>query len=319
MFGFPHPNGFAIEPQFIGNLLLAPVFVSVYFYLTKNNKRCLFLFSILAATLFLTFSRGAIYACVVGLCFLFAFMYFRAKKVDKKRVCFSILKGFGVFVVSFAFTLNLQGIFSAISPTSDTYQDGVAKVLNHLSLGLIDIRGGETLEGEVQGNEPVENFEITEGKKENVENLVVENSEGATSQPIFNGYVPESTDTRVRLFNAALTVWRQDFSTMMVGVGIGGAGQALYNNGLSPAPREIVQNEYASLLLETGLVGISLFIVMMMVVVKMMLKSKNPGLLLALLVAYGVSLLFFSGLTNAIQIVLLPGILVLLPNFPIDK
>ena len=107
-------------------------------------------------------------------------------------------------------------------------------------------------------------------------------------------------------------VWRQDFKTAMVGVGIGGAGQALYDNNLSPAPREIVQNEYASLLLETGLVGVSLFAVLITMVIKTFLKAKNPGLLLALMVAYGVSLLFFSGLTNAMQIVLIPGLLVLL-------
>ena len=29
-FGFPHPNGFAIEPQFMGNLLIAPVLLCFY-------------------------------------------------------------------------------------------------------------------------------------------------------------------------------------------------------------------------------------------------------------------------------------------------
>ena len=33
VFGFPHPNGFAIEPQFMANLLLAPVFLSLYYLL----------------------------------------------------------------------------------------------------------------------------------------------------------------------------------------------------------------------------------------------------------------------------------------------
>ena len=41
MFGFPHPNGFAIEPQFMGNLLLAPVFASVWLWLSRKqtNKK----------------------------------------------------------------------------------------------------------------------------------------------------------------------------------------------------------------------------------------------------------------------------------------
>jgi len=86
MFGFPHPNGFAIEPQFMGNLLLAPSIVSLYFYLNKKNKKYLILFAIFAAALFLTMSRGAIYALVVGICFLFAFLYFSAKKTNRKKV-----------------------------------------------------------------------------------------------------------------------------------------------------------------------------------------------------------------------------------------
>ena len=38
MFGFPHPNGFAIEPQFMGNLLIAPAIVSAWFGLKKNKQ-----------------------------------------------------------------------------------------------------------------------------------------------------------------------------------------------------------------------------------------------------------------------------------------
>lgn len=303
MFGFPHPNGFAIEPQFMGNLLIAPIMVSLYFYIKSNKKKYLVLFLAFASTLFLTFSRGAIYATVVGLCFLFSFLYFRAKKMDRKKVCFSILKSIGVFAFAFVFVLNLQGVLAAVSPTDDTYAEGISKVLNHLSLGVIDVRG------EVVSNEPVENSEKTEGNGEVIENEPVENSKS-----IYDGYVAESTDTRTRLFRSALTIWHQDFKTAVIGVGIGGAGQALYDNGLSPAPREIVQNEYASLLLETGLVGISLFLVLIVMVVRVFLKSLNAGLLLALLISFAFSLLFFSGLTNAMQIVLVPGFLVLLPK-----
>lgn len=304
MFGFPHPNGFSVEPQFMGNLLLAQIIVSAYFYLKSGGKKYLGLFTIFAATLFLTFSRGAIYACVVGLVFLFCFWCFRAKKTDRKNALFSVLKTLGVFVLAFIFTLNLQGVLAASSPTSDTYGDGVAKVLNHLSLGVIDVRGKAEPEGTEQ---------LVENSDSLVENLV-DNSEGGEAvEAAFDGYVAESTDTRVRLARAALDIWKKDFKTVMVGVGIGGAGQALYNNGLSPAPREIVQNEYASLLLETGVVGASLFVLMVVMVVKTVLKrGEVSGMILALISAYAVTLLFFSGLPNALQIVLLPGVLVCL-------
>ncbi|MBR3269838.1 O-antigen ligase family protein [Candidatus Saccharibacteria bacterium] len=293
MFGFPHPNGFAIEPQFMGNLLIAPILVSVYFYIKNHNKKYLILFAIFAATLFLTFSRGAIYATVVGLVFLFSFAIARAKKSEAKKVFFTTLKTLGVFVISFLFTLNLQGIFAASSPTSDTYADGVAKVLNHLSLGVVDVRGSEQFEPVENSTKPVENSEAQEA--------------------IFDGYVAESTDTRVRLFKSAFEIWKKDFKTMAVGVGIGGAGQALYNNGFSPAPKEIVQNEYASLFLETGLVGVLLFIIIIVLAVKVALKNrKYAGLILSLMVAYAVTFLFFSGLPNALNIILIPGLLILL-------
>ena len=287
MFGFPHPNGFAIEPQFMGNLLLAPVLVAAWF--SFKNKKYLWLFLVFMAALFLTFSRGAIYACVVGLVVMLIFARPKLKQI------FITL---GIFAAAFLFTLNLQGILTASSPTSDTYVDGVAKVLNHLSLGIIDVRSGE---------------KAPEGSGETTPVEPVENSEAPVKNSIYSGYVEESTDTRVRLVSAAIEIWHQDFKTALVGVGVGGAGQALYNSGFSPAPKEIVQNEYAEILLETGSIGISLFALIVILAIRVMLKNRKfTGLLIALLVAYGVTLLFFSGLPNALNIVLIPALLVLL-------
>ena len=113
----------------------------------------------------------------------------------------------------------------------------------------------------------------------------------------------------MRLSKAAFDIWKKDFKTMIIGVGVGGAGQALYDNGLSPAPKEIVQNEYMSLLLETGLIGVFLFVLMVILTVKVALKKyKIAEVVLPLMVAYGISLLFFSGFLNALQIVLIPGL-----------
>ena len=38
MFGFPHPDGFAIEPQFMGNLLLAPTIVAGWLMLRSRPR-----------------------------------------------------------------------------------------------------------------------------------------------------------------------------------------------------------------------------------------------------------------------------------------
>ncbi len=325
MFGFPHPNGFAIEPQFMGNLLLAPAIVASARAVTvvKNTSgsdslrfKLLLLLFIISATLFLTFSRGAIYAFVVAMVFLLIWAGVQRKNWrEVGRVVATV-------VAAFLFTLNAQGIMAAVSPTNDTYQSGVAKALNHLSLGKIDVREKTT--------------ENSTGAMVNAEN---ENAELSTEKweensSVFDGYVEGSTDTRIRLSNAAGEVWAKNSATVWFGVGIGGAGEALYRNGLSPAPKEIIQNEYMSLLLETGLVGIALFVLTLGLILRAiikgvkvqsakeiktvkvkiattkttMLKSETAPIVLAMMVAYGITLLFFSGLPNALHIYLLTGL-----------
>ena len=355
-FGFPHPNGFAIEPQFMGNLLLVPAIIAVWLMVKLNNKKLrresiekqdhrklelehslwgelnnkklrrkssrgvvfttaksdsalycstgsssvavvktttgsdslclnflLFSFFLTTMTLFLTFSRGAIYAFIVAMIFLTAFLFVREKGKVAKRI-------FGVWmtiVIAFLFTLNAQGIMAAVSPTNDTYQSGIAKVLNHLSLGIVDIRQNEVVEN------PVENFK----------------EEGEEIEAVFDGYVAESTETRLKLSDMAIKIWTKDFRTMMFGVGLGGAGRALQDSGLSSSSKEIIQNQYVSLLLETGLVGVILLIITVILIVRRVL---NKVALMALIAAYGVSLLFFAGLANALQIYLLPMMIYLL-------
>ncbi len=357
MFGFPHPNGFAIEPQFMGNLLLAPAIAAAWLCLKKQNSKksersrsrgvvsttaksdsawycstssssvavvetttgllflcsnfLLFCFFIITATLFLTFSRGAIYAFTVGMLFMSGFMVFSTKKRERGGLWKRMGLTWGVVVLAFVMALNLQGLMAEVGPTDDTYFDGVAKVVNHLSLGVIDLKGDDEVR-EVEKKENTEGelvedrFEVVEKPVENFE----ENSE--KEEAIFDGYVAESTDTRVRLSGAAVSVWSQNPKNVLLGVGLGGAGQALYDNGLSPAPREIVQNEYASLLLETGLVGVSLFVLMIILVLRVVWEKPMRMMVLGLLVAYGISLMFFSGLPNALHVYLLLLILTLI-------
>ncbi len=286
MFGFPHPNGFAIEPQFMGNLLLAPAIVAAWIYLKKQRSlKMLLCFFIIVATLFLTFSRGAIYAFIVAMIFMTVFM--RSSKLLVSGYAqgrsAKLLKIWLIIVLAFLVTLNLQGVMAEVSPTNDTYRSGVAKVLNHLSLGMIDIKG--------EANEP-------------------ESEDSEKTEAVFDGYVAESTDTRVKLTEMAIEVWSKDFKTALFGVGLGGAGQALYVNGLTSSPKEIVQNQYASLLLETGVIGILLFIMTLVLIVCVVFKRENSGMVLSLMVAYGITLLFFSGLPNALNVYLLPMIFV---------
>ena len=339
MFGFPHPNGFAIEPQFMGNLLLAPAIIAAWLLSKKQNsinlerklsrgdnfynrsvgahtkfqfrdslrdccknhsgsgflcsKFILFCFFIIITTLFLTFSRGAIYSLVVGLLFMTAYLIMREKKT-RNEIAKRIGLVWGAVVLSFLLALNLQGLMAEVSPMNDTYKTGVAKVINHLSLGVVDIREEGLVSEETYAPES-ENTEV--------------DGNSLPEKSAFDGYVTESTDTRVRLTGAALEVWSKDFTTAMFGVGLGGAGQALYVNGLTSSPKEIVQNQYASLLLETGIIGVILMVVSLIMIVKIAIKNQFSAGVLSLIVAYLVSLCFFAGLPNALHIYLLPIIL----------
>ena len=360
MFGFPHPNGFAIEPQFMGNLLLAPTVVAAWLYIEKQTKRkperehsrdshfhngpgglalvfpyqflargrckndngscflcsrfLLVCFLIITATLFLTFSRGAIYAFVVGMLFLSGFLVFRERKEMRREIWRRVGMVWGVVVLSFLFTLNLQGMMAAVSPTNDTYFSGISKVVNQLTLGVIDIRGeggaktgaDVSEENEALESEGILQEDTTKDEQETEKALQDDSKEKEKeTESVFDGYVEESTGTRVRLNDAAIQIWSKNLKNAVLGVGLGGAGQALYNDELSPAPKEIIQNEYFSLLLETGVVGLILGVLMVTIFIRKMIRGENAGMVLALMVAYGVSLMFFSGLPNALHIYLL--------------
>lgn len=284
MFGFPRPNGFAIEPQFMGNLMLAPTILAIWLILGKQKligRKVLFVYLLIfVMTLFLTMSRGAIYALIVAMIFMTVVKVVQTRKSQAFLI-------WPIMLLAFIGSLGLQGLMAEFSKTDDTFRAGVAKVLNHLSLGVIDIRG----EGEVGSVEEVSSGEGFD--------------EEGNNEAIFDGYVAESTDTRLRLSDAAIKVWLKNWKTTLFGVGLGGAGTALYVNELSPAPKEIIQNEYFSLLLETGVVGVLLATLTVVWAVRYIIKKENYLLVLTLMAAYGVSLGFFAGLPNALQIYLM--------------
>lgn len=281
MFGFPHPNGFAIEPQFMGNLLLAPALYIIYMLVKKPSKKLYLLGFFVIATLFLTFSRGAIYSFAVALFFMLVALGIKEKS-------WKCLKTIPLVLVAFLFTLNAQGIFAAASKTNDTYFSGISKSLNQLSLGIIDISEKPS------APEPAPQEEPTKTQ---------------APESAFDGYVEESTNTRLRLSDQALKIWQQDAGTMLVGVGVGGAGTKLFENGYSASPREIVQNEIFELLLELGLIGCALLIPAAVLIFKETKKNKSSIFLFSLYIAFGLSFMFFSGLPNALHIFLLPALM----------
>lgn len=307
-FGFPHPNGFAIEPQFMGNLLIAPVLLC-YYLLNTFDKQRLFkkkasLIAVtvfLNTTLFFTFSRGAIYAMLAG--FVLELLLLikpkkdeEGKKIKAQKV--NLGSSLGIVVSTFVVSLCAQGVFATVSPTNDDFLSGVAKSIHHLTLGVIDLRPSV-----------VEKSEHFSTKTEQTEQTFPQIEQGSNESD-FSGYVAESTNRRLDLNCYAFETWESNPQYKWIGTGIGGAGVAM--NKQFPdevGKKEIVQNEYVSLLLETGLIGCGFVLLFALGLAKRLRIYKPSPLFISLVFSYLLTLMFFSGLPNALQIYLLPALL----------
>lgn len=304
-FGFPHPNGFAIEPQFMGNLLLAPALTLAYGLFSRSDfpasRTKLF---IVTAGLFLTMSRGAIYAFSIAMILMTILEIVRIRKGKETEggAKKGLITVWLITIFAFLFTLNLQGILAQASKTDDTYFTGISKVINQLTLGKIDPRDLVSEETEEVVSEETATEEIT---VEEAEGEVVRKSE-------FSGYVEISTTGRLNLSAEALEVFSRDVPTMLFGFGLGGTGVSLFNAGLSQAPGEVAQSEYIAILTEFGIVGAGLFIFTLVLIVREIMKRKDKMVILALFVAYLITAAFFSGLPNALHMYLITAMLMAL-------
>ena len=334
VFGFPHPNGFAIEPQFMANLLLAPIFLSLFYLLErpKNHSNKLnsdpypasklghFLrFGLplfLIATLYLTLSRGAIFSFWVS---VFVLFIYQIVKLIKQKYCireilfrqpliFSVV----VFLPLF-FMLSAQGLFTELGPTSHTFFDGVSTSVSQLSLGRIDL--AKVFH---KTNENNKTHETHESNKPHLSDLNTDAATSAQKTPQFTSYIEESTNIRLNLNRLALSSWRTSLRRMLAGVGLGAAGLTLYQEFPElGSPKEIIQNEYLAILYEQGICGVIMIIcVAILFVLTYKLHNKNHektliyGRVLAL--SFALTLCFFSGLPNALHIYLLTPLLFLL-------
>ena len=334
VFGFPHPNGFAIESQFMANLLLAPIFLSLFYLLerpkTHSNKLNsdpypasklghflrfgLPLF--LVATLYLTLSRGAIFSFWVSVFVLFIYQIVKLikQKSCRREILFRQPLIFSVVVfLPFFFTLSAQGLFTELGPTSHTFFDGVSTSVSQLSLGRIDLTKVFH-----KTNENNKSHESHESNKLHLSDLNTDAAASAQKAPQFTSYIEESTNIRLNLNRLALSSWRTSLRRMLAGVGLGAAGLTLYQEFPElGSPKEIIQNEYLAILYEQGICGVVMIICAAIVfVLTYKLHNKNHektsiyGRVLAL--SFALTLCFFSGLPNALHIYLLTPLLFLL-------
>ena len=279
-FGFVRPNLFAIEPQFLGSLLLAPTLIIYHQLITsKRNWSDSLTFILLTTTLGLTLSRGAIYACALGMVVMWLV-------VNKHWL--NKLATIDLIIVAIIGCLCIQGGLAAINPhINESFWGAVNKSINHLSLGLIDLGQDEPAAESTGGSSPNED------------------------EPAFDGYVAESTDIRINLTKVALTAWcNQTLMYKLFGTGLGSSGMVMAKQTGSSYQKEIVQNEYAEILLERGVVGLVLFI-LVIAIIAASVSARKKRWLWAILIAYLAQWCFFSGLPNALHIYLMLSLLLI--------
>lgn len=278
-FGFIRPNLLAIEPQFLGSLLLAPLLYITYLTLRGKHdyaKQSLLLVLMLT-TLWLTLSRGAIYAYLASLVVMILL-------VRKWRRMLAVV---GLVALSLVVCLICQGALVSANPRIDSsFTQAVSTSLNHLSMGIIRL--------------PYQRKSPT-----SLPSIPREHDK----QPAYRGYVAESTNVRLSLTKTALAAWRSNqLGRQLFGTGLGSAGIVLARQTGSQYQKEIVQNEFVEVLLERGLVGLALLGGLVALYGRLCFQRRDH-LALTILVAYLAQWCFFSGLPNALHIYLVLALL----------
>ena len=334
-FGFPHPNGFAIEPQFMGNLLLAPAIFLVFRVIHPKNHQArkakilyLALAGFLISTLFLIFSRGATYSFFLAVAVIFLYEIFHTKK--KLLVASKIIS---LILFPLIFVTLIQGLMSEFGPTSDTFLGGVSRSLSQMTLGRIKIPLPESKKSSVTSNES-SNLSLNDNANTNAS---AHSSANSTSDaPLFDGYITESTDIRVKLSKMGLQLALSHPGQFFFGSGLGSSGVALYQAFPElGSTKEITQNQYVAILVETGFIGILIIFCSGTCVFHLCYSRQKPAKLspkqsskqsmkksnftsliphitpaklyfISLILAYAASVCFFSGLPNALHIYLVP-------------
>lgn len=335
-FGFPHPNGFAIEPQFMGNLLLAPAIFLVFRMIHPKSRQThqtkifyLALAGFVISTLFLIFSRGATYSFFLAIAVIFLYELFHAK--NRLLIATKLIS---LVLFPLIFVTLVQGLMSEFGPTSDTFMGGVSRSLSQMTLGRIKIPLPESKKSPVYQSESL-NI-LPHNNSSNFSASDTTNTNTNTQSPLFDGYITESTDIRVKLSKMGLQLATSHPKQFFFGSGLGSSGVALYQ--MFPelgSTKEITQNQYVAILVETGFIGILIIFCSGACVIylcyscqksikqsskqssKQSIKKSNFTSLISniapaklyfasLILAYAASVCFFSGLPNALHIYLVP-------------
>jgi hypothetical protein len=271
VFGFARPTGFALEPQFFGSLLLIPLGYYLWRVAGKNSRNYeWWAFFGTSTLLVLTISRGALLATAI--CVLLGFVLLRPSSVRSTKIL-------GLLVAASCCAFVFIGMAAAVrAGSASAVYPTLRGVAEQLSLGTLQLPAPATS----APTPPVAASPI---------------------QPT-STYAVESTNSRLRMSDTALDMWRQH---PLFGVGIGGFGAAAHQYNSSLSPSSVVNNFYLELLAETGVVGAGLLAVFLATLYSLLIR-RRVWLPVIILTPLLVQWCFFSGNANVVHLWLMLGI-----------
>lgn len=273
VFGFARPTGFALEPQFLSSLLIIPTLLTACLFLKRKSSKLQIITLILSLSVIATtISRGATFGLIAGLLILILV----AKPSSRK-----IIHLVGILIVSLNLSLVSIGLTAEIN-NRDTLngKDSIYRAVNHMSLGRINL---QTKPETTTIDQSTSTEEVSSASSEN------------------NGYVAESTDSRLLMSEKALELWSRNVSSVIFGIGYGGFGATLNAADSTHSLSSIVNNYYLETLAELGLVGAILFISLLAYLIRQIIKSR-AWIFAPILAGFMIQWLFFSGNANILHI-----------------
>lgn len=287
--GFARPSGFSQEPEHFSTVLMAPLIISFTLLLGRSRqRRLLWVGMLMMVVAFLLSASRSGFIALAGV--LVAYSIFAAMRGRHG----SIAGMSAVLIVSGCIALAAVAWSGTVGDRAGSAYV-TERYIAHATGGLIVV--GEERDRLNQVEATVEQKVAASNQAEPKEFNYI--TEGAGQGP--SGAIAYSAQSRLETYKTALSIWTDSPRNFMLGVGWGSFGKvAQQRDPTAFTKNTIVNNQYLQIAVELGLIGIVLVAILIWKLVMTVWQSKVPSeikfAIFVLFGAYGIQLLFYSGL-----------------------
>ena len=280
LFGFARPTGFALEPQFLANVLIVPIVVAMNKMLSpKSGILPPIVLALSFATIILTISRGGLLA--VAMSFILIIIFTHAPLRKYLALAGTMLLGaiIGLVMISTAATLDTRDTITA--------ESAITGIVRHVSLGKIDLE-------KLLVQQPVHPTVVPVSP--------ATPTPAPAPQPVsIPVYVSESTTSRLQMSEEASKLWLSTPKHFFFGIGVGAFGSTVHTLNPNFAINSIVNNEYLQVASELGLIGLVVFLSLLLLPIAWGIYRRQWIVVVVLIALYS-QWFFFSGNINVFHV-----------------